>query len=91
MIMMAENRIELNRREYAILRAVAAGRGTLVACSEPDLAVDGGWCDHISVHRLVELGLIEGERRVPFGQLTLAVVTRLGAALLLEEGGAMAA
>lgn len=84
-IVMAGNQTELNMREYAILRAVAAGRGRLVACCEPDLTVDGGWCDHAAVHRLVELGLIVGELRVPFGQLTRAVVTQLGETALARE------
>ncbi|WP_370942328.1 hypothetical protein AB5J62_24770 [Amycolatopsis sp. cg5] len=74
--------MRLNRREYAILRAVAAGRGMLVAFCEPDLVVDGGWCDHRAVHRLLELGLITAEQQVPFGQQARAMVTRSGADVL---------
>jgi hypothetical protein len=84
---MAEIHVELNRREHAILQAVASGRGTLLSGSEPDLAIDGGWCDHVAVHRLKELGLIAGERPVPCGNLTRAVVTPAGVTVLAEESG----
>ncbi|WP_191257679.1 hypothetical protein [Amycolatopsis oliviviridis] len=84
---MATNRVELNRRERAILDAVASGRATLISCCEPDLLVDGGWCDHAAVHRLRELGLIEGVAQVPFGEFTPAVATEAGKAALESNGG----
>ncbi|MFI7122022.1 hypothetical protein [Amycolatopsis sp. NPDC049868] len=90
---MAENHVadDLNQREYAILRAVAEGRGTLVAGCEPDLAVDGGWCDHMAVHCLVTRGLICGERPVPVGSPTPAMVTSAGRAALNQVAHGMAA
>ncbi|WP_051792093.1 hypothetical protein [Amycolatopsis jejuensis] len=48
----------LNHREHAILRAVAAGRAEILIGPAPDLAVDGGWCDHSAVTRLVDGGWI---------------------------------
>ncbi|KZB88413.1 hypothetical protein [Amycolatopsis regifaucium] len=78
-------RIELSRRERAILRAVAAGRGVLVSSCEPALTIDGCWCDHAAVHNLVEAGLIEKERQVPYGLATPAVITRAGEAALAED------
>lgn len=73
---------ELVAREKAILCAVAAGRGELLWGSEPDLAIDGCWCDFLAVHHLVHAGLMapavvarEGERVAavvtPFGRLAL--------------------
>ncbi|WP_039923473.1 hypothetical protein [Amycolatopsis decaplanina] len=80
-------RIELSRRERAILRAVAAGRGVLISSCEPALTIDGCWCDHIAVHNLIEVGLIREERHVAYGQPTPAVITRAGVAALAEDAG----
>ncbi|RSN07985.1 hypothetical protein DMC63_34570 [Streptomyces sp. WAC 05977] len=88
MIVMTGIRIELNRRERAILRAVAAGRAVLVWSCEPDLTVDGCWCDHSAVHNLLEAGLIAGVRQVGFGQPTPAVITQMGAVVLAEAAEA---
>ncbi|WP_236725308.1 hypothetical protein [Amycolatopsis orientalis] len=83
-IVMTGVRIELNRRERAMLRAVAAGRGVLVSSCEPALTIDGCWCDHAAVHNLLAAGLIEKEHQVAYGQPTPAVITRLGEAVLAE-------
>lgn len=70
--------IELNMREFAILRAVLGGRAQLrVGCS-PDLCVDGGWCDHAAVVQLVRGGLIEGTCLASVGMLIPARLTELG-------------
>ncbi|QKV73992.1 hypothetical protein [Amycolatopsis sp. Hca4] len=84
---MTDEPIQLSNREWSILRAVAAGRGVLVASGEPDLRVDGCWCDRVAVHNLVQAGLIAAEWQVAYGQPTPAVATRRGRALLAEGTG----
>ncbi|WP_410586427.1 hypothetical protein [Amycolatopsis sp. lyj-23] len=79
-------RCELSRRELAILRAVAAGRGVLFAGCEPALTIDGCWCDHVAVHNLVGAGLIESELRLAYGLASPAAITETGEAALLEAG-----
>ncbi|MGW4128598.1 hypothetical protein [Amycolatopsis japonica] len=74
--------VELSRRELAILRAVAAGRGALTSSCEPDLTVDGCWCDHAAVHNLIKLGLIMAVQQAGYGKPAPAVVTRAGEAIL---------
>ncbi|GAB3746474.1 hypothetical protein GCM10027598_84710 [Amycolatopsis oliviviridis] len=66
---------ELNHRERAILGAVAAGRGELLAGCEPDLAVDGGWCDRVAVTRLIVGGWICAARPARVGDLVPAQLT----------------
>lgn len=83
--------IDLNRRELSILRAVAAGRGKLVSSCEPALAVDGRWCDHMSVHRLVVEGLIQPARPVSIGRRASAIVTSEGYSVLSEAFGSTSA
>jgi hypothetical protein len=75
----------LNDREHAILRAVAAGRGKLLAGREPDLTVDGCWCDRIAVHTLVAGGLIRAAGPAAVGSLVKAVVTGAGHRRLLDR------
>jgi hypothetical protein len=53
----------LNHGNKAILRAVADGRAEPLAGCCPDLAIDGAWCDHTAVLRLVTGGWIRSERR----------------------------
>lgn len=65
----------LNNRERAILRAVSAGRAELLAGCEPDLAIDGGWCDHASVSRLVSGGWICAARPAGVGDVVPARLT----------------
>jgi hypothetical protein len=65
----------LNHREYAILRAVAQGRGELLAGCEPDLSVDGGWCDHTAVTHLVCGGWICSARPARVGDRVPARLT----------------
>ncbi|WP_233629960.1 hypothetical protein [Amycolatopsis sp. WAC 04197] len=66
---------ELNHRERAILRAVADGRGELLAGCEPDLAIDGGWCDRIAVARLIAGGWICAVRPARAGDRVPARIT----------------
>lgn len=68
----------LSHRERAILRAVAAGGAEIVVSCEPDLMVDGRWCDHSAVRTLVAAGLIAPAFRRPLGQRTAAIVTPAG-------------
>lgn len=70
--------IDLNHRELAILRAVEAGRGELLASCAPGLAVDGGWCDLVAVTHLVASGLIQPSHPAALGQLVLACLTDAG-------------
>lgn len=51
--------VPLNRRELAMLRAIAAGRAELTRSCEPDLRVDGlPCCDQTTAHALVREGLV---------------------------------
>jgi hypothetical protein len=65
----------LNHRERSILRAVSAGRAELLAGCEPDLAIDGGWCDHAAVSRLLSGGWIRAARPAAIGDLVPARLT----------------
>ena len=69
---------EVNQRERQMLAAVAAGRGVLVCGCEPDLIIDGGWCDHVATRRLVRAGLICGVCDGPSGTRVDAIVTAAG-------------
>ncbi|HJQ47342.1 MAG TPA: hypothetical protein VJ870_13660 [Amycolatopsis sp.] len=80
---MSTDDAELNHRQRATLRAVAAGRAELTCSCEPDLFIDGlPVCDQPGTRRLASLGLIatardgQPEERVP------AVVTKAGEAAL---------
>ncbi|TDV48665.1 hypothetical protein [Actinophytocola oryzae] len=75
----------LNKREYAILRAVEDGRGALLVSCEPDLTVDGSWCDHTAVHTLVASGLIRAAAPADIGSRVAAVVTDAGVRVLHPE------
>jgi hypothetical protein len=68
----------LNHREYAILRAVSAGRAELLAGCEPDLAIDGGWCDHTAVTRLIADGWVCAARPAIVGERVAARLTDAG-------------
>lgn len=82
----------LTHRDRAILRAVASGRGELLAGSEPDLLLDGRCCcDQVAVHRLAHAGLIVPERGVAPGQRVAARLTPAGAARLADGPVALAA
>jgi hypothetical protein len=74
---------ELNHREHALLRAVADGRGELLCGCEPDLAIDGYWCDFIAARRLVHTGLIRPSRPQPVGNRAPAEITETGRAALV--------
>ncbi|MFE3785945.1 hypothetical protein ACFXPA_48115 [Amycolatopsis sp. NPDC059090] len=72
----------LNHREHAILLAVAQGRGELLAGCEPDLTVDGGWCDHTAVTHLVRGGWICAARPALVGHRVPARLTDAARATL---------
>lgn len=73
---------ELSARARAMLRAIAAGRGTLRCGREPDLYIDGvPCCDQFSAHELVHDGLVAATSG-PFGQFVPAALTAAGSAAL---------
>ncbi|AHI00902.1 hypothetical protein [Kutzneria albida] len=82
---------ELNRRELALLRAVADGRAELLCGCEPDLAVDGAWCGHGAARTLVVGGLIRPVFAGAVGQLVAAELTDLGHAVLAATATGVAA
>jgi hypothetical protein len=65
------------------LRAVADGRGELLCGREPDLAIDGCWCDFLAARRLVHTGLIRPTRPQPVGTRVHAEITETGQAALI--------
>lgn len=69
---------ELTGRELAMLRAVAAGRGELLCGSEPDLAIDGYWCDFLAAHHLAHLGLVCPAALARAGERVPARITPAG-------------
>ncbi|MGH3979921.1 MAG: hypothetical protein ACRDRZ_13130 [Pseudonocardiaceae bacterium] len=77
----------MTARDYAILRAVAVGRGQLVCGCEPDLLIDGCWCaDQCAAHRLAREGLIAGQIPGTTGMRVLAILTDAGRRALAEVG-----
>lgn len=71
----------LSRRDAAVLRAVAAGRGRLARGCEPVLYVDGRpCCDSAAAARFVTGGLVEPGP--PGGDPAPAVLTAAGRAAL---------
>ena len=76
---------ELNHRERATLRAVAAGHAEISCSCEPDLFIDGlSCCDQSTVHRLARLGLIAPAHPGKCGTRVPAVLTEAGAQALGE-------
>lgn len=77
--------IQLNRRELAMLRAVAAGRAEITASCEPDLYVDGlPCCDQLTAHRLARTGYLRPVTQCPIGARCLAQLTSVGVQALAE-------
>ncbi|HKS43566.1 MAG TPA: hypothetical protein VJT49_00355 [Amycolatopsis sp.] len=75
--------VELNHRERATLRAVAAGRAEITCSSEPDLFFDGLACaDQTTARRLANLGLVAPARTGHPGERVPAVLTDAGSATL---------
>lgn len=73
----------LSRREFALLRAVAAGRGEITGGREPDLFIDGlACCDQSAAHHLAHAGLVRATSSVEVGQRVSAELTGLGRAVL---------
>ncbi|MFC5288767.1 hypothetical protein ACFPM7_17050 [Actinokineospora guangxiensis] len=73
---------ELTARTRAMLRAIAAGRGTLRCGREPHLYIDGvPCCDQFSAHALIHDGLVATPPG-PTGQFVPATLTPAGSAAL---------
>ncbi|WP_188987233.1 hypothetical protein [Saccharopolyspora thermophila] len=80
---MSPTSLELNHRERAALRAVAAGRVEITCSSEPDLYIDGvAFCDQQTAHRLAHDGLLRPVRDGRLGDVVLAELTGEGTAQL---------
>ncbi|MCI2422672.1 hypothetical protein MOQ72_35125 [Saccharopolyspora sp. K220] len=70
---------ELNNRERATLRAVAAGRVQITCSCEPDLYIDGmAFCDQHTARRLVHDGLMRPASAGQPGELVEAELTTPG-------------
>jgi hypothetical protein len=73
----------LSRREFALLRAIAAGRGEITGGCEPDLFIDGlACCDQSAAHHLAHAGLVRATSPVEVGQRVSAELTNPGCAVL---------
>ncbi|WP_214369150.1 hypothetical protein [Pseudonocardia sp. H11422] len=72
----------LTRRHLAMLRAVAAGRGEALCGCEPDLLIDGRYCDHVATHELFHAGLISTAEPGPIGRRVAAGITDSGRQVL---------
>lgn len=71
--------IALNRRELAMLRAVAQGRAEITSSCEPDLFVDGiACCDQAAAHHLAHGGYLRPAQDCPIGRRCPAVLSDLG-------------
>ncbi|MHA6795628.1 hypothetical protein ACVGVM_19235 [Pseudonocardia bannensis] len=68
----------LTPRHLAMLRAVAAGRGEALCGCEPDLLIDGRFCDHLATHELFHAGLIITAEPGPIGRRVAADITDIG-------------
>lgn len=80
---MATPELTLNRREQALLNAVAVGRGELTVSCEPDLFIDGvACCDQPTAHHLARTGYIQAADAPGIGPRTTAVLTARGRAAL---------
>jgi hypothetical protein len=69
-------------RHRAMLRAIADGRGTLMAGRHPTLSVDGRWCDFVATNDLVGNDLIRPAWSAPAGASAPAILTPVGAKAL---------
>jgi hypothetical protein len=75
--------LSLSRREFAMLRAIAAGRGEITGSCEPDLFIDGLACsDQSAAHHLAHAGLVHATRPAEVGQRVPAELTTSGHAVL---------
>lgn len=77
-------RSELRERQM-LAAAAAQSREELCCGCEPDLLIDEGWCDHVSVHWLVHADLIRGARAGPVSMRVAAMVTEAGHELLRSK------
>lgn len=83
---MSRTAFELNNREYAALRAVAAGRAEMTRSCEPDLFVDGMcFCDQTVAHGLFHAGLLSAANAVRIGGRVRAVLTDTGRSALAYD------
>jgi hypothetical protein len=75
--------LSLSRREFAMLEAIAAGRGEITGSSEPDLFIDGlACCDQSAAHHLAHENLVHATSPAEAGQRVPAELTTLGHAVL---------
>jgi hypothetical protein len=75
--------LSVSRREFAMLQAIAAGRGEITGSCEPDLFIDGlACCDQSAAHHLAHAGLVYATRPAEVGQRVPAELTTPGHALL---------
>lgn len=71
--------LQLNNRELATLRAVVRGGAELTCSCEPDLFIEGlAFCDQITAHGLVRLGLIAPLHPGKHGERVPAHITAAG-------------
>ncbi|MBB5157612.1 hypothetical protein [Saccharopolyspora phatthalungensis] len=76
---MPDVRFELNNRERATLRAVAAGRVQITCSCEPDLYIDGvAFCDQQTARHLVHHGFMRPAEPGRPGDLVAAELTGSG-------------
>ncbi len=74
-------------RHRAMLRAIADGRGQIVAARATNLSVDGLWCDFSATNDLVVNGLVQPASGTPAGSVALAVLTATGVRTLAALSG----
>lgn len=79
----ADQEIELNPRDRAMLRGVAGGGAEMSHSREPDLFLDGlPCCDQTTAHKLAHLGLVAPTRDGRPGEHVPATLTAKGRAAL---------
>jgi hypothetical protein len=74
--------MNLTARHRSMLRAIADGRGQLVANNHATLTVDGLWCDFTATNDLVSGGFVQPAWPAPDGTTAPAVLTRSGVEVL---------
>jgi hypothetical protein len=75
--------VRLSWREFAMLRAIAAGRADITCSCEPDLFIDGlACCDQSAAHHLARAGLVRATSPAEVGQRVPAELTNPGCAVL---------
>lgn len=84
----APARVCLSRREFALLRAIAARRGEITGGHEPDLFIDGlACCDQSAAHHLAHADLVHAASPVAVGQRASTELTTVGRVALATLAG----